>query len=95
MNLGILKKAKSLSIGVKIANPLLAEAEVEYLDKTSKSIDVSFEVSNDSLEKVKTIFNQSKPESISFVIWTTTPWTIPSNVAVCINPDIRLLSNCC
>jgi isoleucyl-tRNA synthetase len=66
----------------------LAEAEVEYLDKTSKSIDVSFLVSDDSLEKVKTIFNQSKPESISFVIWTTTPWTIPSNVAVCINPDI-------
>jgi isoleucyl-tRNA synthetase len=66
----------------------LAEAEVEYLDKTSKSIDVSFLVSDDSLEEVKTIFNQSKPESISFVIWTTTPWTIPSNVAVCINPDI-------
>ena len=66
----------------------LAEAEVEYKDKNSKSIDVLFEADNDSLSKLKEIFKTNKPESISFVIWTTTPWTIPSNVAVCINRDL-------
>ena len=66
----------------------LAEAEVEYLDKTSKSIDVSFEADKNSLSKLKKVFKTNKPESISFVIWTTTPWTIPSNVAVCINEDL-------
>ena len=66
----------------------LAEAEVEYKDKTSKSIDVSFEADKESISKLKDIFNTNKPESISFVIWTTTPWTIPSNVAVCINAEL-------
>jgi isoleucyl-tRNA synthetase len=66
----------------------LAEAEVEYRDKTSKSIDVSFEADAESLLKLKEIFKTNDPESISFVIWTTTPWTIPSNVAVCINSEL-------
>ena len=66
----------------------LAEAEVEYRDKTSKSIDVSFEADPESLLKLKEIFKTNDPESISFVIWTTTPWTIPSNVAVCINSEL-------
>jgi len=67
----------------------LAEAEVEYLDKTSKSIDVAFQVHEDSLEKLKGIFSTNISKSISFVIWTTTPWTLPSNAAVCINPEIE------
>ena len=66
----------------------LAEAEVEYKDKTSKSIDVSFEADKKSLSKLKEIFKINEPESISFAIWTTTPWTIPSNVAVCINAEL-------
>ena len=67
----------------------LAEAEVEYMDKVSKSIDVSFKVSDKYVSKVNEIFNQINIDNISFVIWTTTPWTIPSNVAVCINPDLN------
>ena len=67
----------------------LAEAEVEYIDKTSKAIDVAFKVDNSSLERVKDLFNTEYSEEISFVIWTTTPWTIPSNVAVCINPEYK------
>mgnify|MGYP001223527564 CR=1 FL=1 len=66
----------------------LAEAEVEYIDKTSKSIDVLFEVDNDSLSSIKKLFCNEEPESVYFIIWTTTPWTIPSNVAVCINPKM-------
>ena len=57
----------------------LAEAEVEYIDKISKAIDVAFEVDNPSLKKVKNLFNIEDLDEISFVIWTTTPWTIPSN----------------
>ena len=67
----------------------LAEAEVEYQDKVSKSIDVAFKVDEESADSVKTVFGFSESESISFIIWTTTPWTIPSNVAVCINPDLE------
>ena len=66
----------------------LAEAEVEYQDKTSKAIDVAFKVSVQSREVVMKAFDSNIQDSISFVIWTTTPWTIPSNVAVCINPDL-------
>jgi len=66
----------------------LAEAEVEYQDKVSKSIDVAFKIDDESLKEVKNIFGFQGGESISFIIWTTTPWTIPSNVAVCINPKL-------
>ncbi|MBQ3112490.1 MAG: class I tRNA ligase family protein, partial [Firmicutes bacterium] len=56
----------------------LAEAEIEYQDHKSASIYVKFQV-NDGKDKL--------PTDAYFVIWTTTPWTIPANVAICINPD--------
>ncbi len=66
----------------------LAEAEVEYEDKTSPAIDVGFEViqTDDTLNK---IFNVSLPvnSKVMAVIWTTTPWTLPANQAVCVHPD--------
>ena len=67
----------------------LAEAEVEYQDKVSKSIDVAFRLDDESLKNIKKIFSFDGDESIAFIIWTTTPWTIPSNVAVCINPELE------
>ncbi|MGI5874218.1 MAG: isoleucine--tRNA ligase [Bacillota bacterium] len=54
----------------------LAEAEVEYADHKSPSIYVKFPVKDG-----KGIL----PEDAFFVIWTTTPWTIPANVAICLN----------
>ena len=66
----------------------LAEAEVEYQDKTSKAIDVAFKVSVQSKEVVMKAFDSNIQDSISFVIWTTTPWTITYNVDVCINPEL-------
>ena len=66
----------------------LAEAEVEYQDKTSKSIDVAFKANEQSPKKLNEVFATNIVDGISFVIWTTTPWTIPSNVAVCINPEL-------
>ena len=67
----------------------LAEAEVEYMDKKSHSIDVKFKVLPQSLVSLCSSFQVKKTEEVYFVIWTTTPWTIPSNVAVCIHEDIE------
>ena len=66
----------------------LAEAEVEYEDKVSKSIDVGFKVKKDSLAKLSAAFSK-EIDSCSFVIWTTTPWTIPANAAVSIGPELK------
>ena len=57
----------------------LAEAEVEYKDKKSISIDVKFKLIDTE------IFSVNKP--IFVVIWTTTPWTLPANEAVAIHPE--------
>ena len=94
-SLGIIYKEGHLEKGEKPVHwcqesgSSLAEAEVEYIDKTSKAIDVAFKVDYSSLKKVKDLFNAEDSDEISFVIWTTTPWTIPSNVAVCINPKYK------
>ncbi len=67
----------------------LAEAEVEYEDKVSTAIDVAFEVKdNHALGKA---FGVSLPAdaSVHAVIWTTTPWTLPANQAVCVHPDLE------
>ena len=69
----------------------LAEAEVEYLDKQSHSIDVKFKVLPKSIESLCSAFQVDKVEEAYFVIWTTTPWTIPSNVAVCIHEEIEYI----
>jgi len=64
----------------------LAEAEVEYQDKTSPAIDVAFPVVE--RDKLLTAFNAEKTIGDAFVvIWTTTPWTLPANQAVCLHPD--------
>jgi isoleucyl-tRNA synthetase len=69
----------------------LAEAEVEYMDKNSHSVDVKFNVLPQYIDSLCSTFQIEKLEEVSFVIWTTTPWTIPSNVAVCINEDIEYI----
>ena len=58
----------------------LAEAEIEYQDHQSESVFVRF-----NLEAKPDFVTSDKPASI--VIWTTTPWTLPANLAVCINKD--------
>ncbi|MFZ2540242.1 MAG: isoleucine--tRNA ligase, partial [Gallionella sp.] len=67
----------------------LAEAEVEYEDKTSPAIDVGFEVKDKkALDK---IFGVTLPRDakVQVVIWTTTPWTLPANEAVCVHPELQ------
>ena len=66
----------------------LAEAEVEYDDKTSPAIDVKFKViNNDNFWERIGRKPQSKNKPVSIVIWTTTPWTLPANHAVSLNPN--------
>ena len=66
----------------------LAEAEVEYEDKTSQAIDVSFEVHPNHADKVARAFGLTHLRGPAFVvIWTTTPWTLPANEAVCAHPE--------
>ncbi len=62
----------------------LAEAEIEYQDDPCRSIYVKFQVTDD--KGVFAGMNIPK-EQVYFVIWTTTTWTIPGNVAVCLGPE--------
>ena len=64
----------------------LAEAEVEYADHTSPSIYVRFPLPDDGLRR---IFPEADPARSFIVIWTTTPWTLPSNMAVAVHPDFE------
>ena len=67
----------------------LAEAEVEYEDKTSITIDVGFALAAGEEQKLAKAFDlASLPEGQLFaIIWTTTPWTIPANQALNIHPE--------
>ena len=67
----------------------LAEAEVEYEDKTSDSIDVKYlAVDQDAIGEK---FGVSGLSDINIVIWTTTPWTLPASMAVTLNADFNYL----
>ena len=66
----------------------LAEAEVEYQDKSSEAIDVAFVAEDtDKLAAAFGLSELSKPAAI--VIWTTTPWTIPANQALNVHPEFN------
>ena len=68
----------------------LAEAEVEYQDKESISIDALFVVSDRSSFMDKALINLTNKEAdIAIPIWTTTPWTLPANQAVVLGEKIK------
>jgi isoleucyl-tRNA synthetase len=60
----------------------LAEAEIEYHDHTSPSIYVKFPVKDDITDLFDAV-----GEPVFVVIWTTTPWTLPANLGICLHPD--------
>jgi isoleucyl-tRNA synthetase len=64
----------------------LAEAEVEYEDRTSPAIDVAFKV-HDNAVLAKALRFTHIYEPVFAVIWTTTPWTLPANQAVSVHPE--------
>ncbi len=65
----------------------LAEAEVEYHDKTSFSIDVAFPVVDEE-DFARAVGELEGEGEIAVVIWTTTPWTLPANQAVSLHPQV-------
>ena len=58
----------------------LAEAEIEYHDHTSPSIYVAFDLVSE---------NGAVEKGTKFVIWTTTPWTLPANLGIAVHPDFE------
>ena len=62
----------------------LAEAEVEYADSSTPSIYVRFEALDDFSDRINEVKGKKK---LYVVIWTTTPWTIPANLAIAVHPD--------
>ena len=64
----------------------LAEAEVEYKDKTSLSIDFAFPIKNELLEG---IFSKQIKGPCFVASWTTTPWTLPGNLALTVNENFE------
>ena len=69
----------------------LAEAEVEYADKSSFAIDVRFRVLDPAalFERCQRVPDSRGEGPLSVVIWTTTPWTLPANQAVALNPGLE------
>ncbi|MGH8164911.1 MAG: class I tRNA ligase family protein, partial [Rhodanobacteraceae bacterium] len=73
----------------------LAEAEIEYKEKTSPSVYVRFRADSVQRDALLDAFGTARgterldevPEKIDVLIWTTTPWTLPANVAVALKPD--------
>ncbi|KZZ55518.1 isoleucine--tRNA ligase, partial [Oleiphilus sp. HI0123] len=71
-----------------VGGSALAEAEVEYQDKQSTAIDVRFNVADQTaVYEAFSVDAQDVPMSV--VIWTTTPWTLPSNQAVSLNAELE------
>ena len=65
----------------------LAEAEVEYADHSSPSIYVEFPLSPESAGELAGRVEALRGRDVSVLIWTTTPWTIPSNLAIAFHPE--------
>ena len=67
----------------------LADAELEYQDVDDNSVYVEFEVG--AIDVAKRVFNLTPNDDfpISLMIWTTTPWTLPANLAIAVNPDLN------
>lgn len=71
----------------------LAEAEVEYGDKRSPSIYVKFKVQPRSIRaKFKEVLPSLVNKDVSIIIWTTTPWTLPANLAIALHPELEYVA---
>jgi isoleucyl-tRNA synthetase len=69
-------------------NSALAEAEVEYADKTDPAVHVAFEATDTTRAQLSTIFGKGlEGQRVAAVIWTTTPWTLPANQALNLHAD--------
>ncbi|UEX89392.1 isoleucine--tRNA ligase [Staphylococcus ratti] len=76
---GLIYKGKKPVYWSPSSESSLAEAEIEYHDKRSASIYVAFDVKD---------AKGTVDEDAKFIIWTTTPWTLPANVAITVHPEL-------
>ncbi len=65
----------------------LAEAEIEYEQKISPSVYVRFTANAEQRKEILAAFGVNASERLSILIWTTTPWTLPANVAIALRAD--------
>jgi isoleucyl-tRNA synthetase len=74
-----------------VSETALADAEVEYADHTSHSIYVSFTLDATGMAKANQLSDELKPllDGAKFIIWTTTPWTLPANLALSVHPGFE------
>ncbi len=70
----------------------LAEAELEYRDRESPSVYVRMRVGDPA---VADRFRRGRDKDIAFLIWTTTPWTLPANMAIAVHPDLEYTAARC
>ncbi|MGD8292884.1 MAG: isoleucine--tRNA ligase, partial [Desulfobacterales bacterium] len=66
----------------------LAEAEIEYSDDSTPSIYVKFALKDDLSSKLPSL----KGKDVFVIIWTTTPWTLPANLAIALHPDFEYVA---
>src|SRR5947209_7538624 len=74
----------------------LAEAEVEYREHMSPSVYVKFPLAEDTIEakafKRELLGSDDDPRRVFFLIWTTTPWTLPANLGIAVNPNFEYVA---
>ncbi len=85
---GSLLKSKKPNYWCISCKTALAEAEVEYGDHVSPSVFVKFPMISDLSEAYPNL----KDKPVSIVIWTTTPWTLPANLAIALHPDLEYVA---
>lgn len=89
---GLIYKGKKPIYWCYDCKTALAEAEIEYKDEESPSIYVKFPLTSGSGKKLTSLLQNKQKGRItqtpSMVIWTTTPWTLPANVAVALHPEV-------
>ncbi|KAF2726025.1 isoleucyl-tRNA synthetase [Polychaeton citri CBS 116435] len=88
--------ARVLPYSTALNTPLSkSEASEEYRDVQDPAVTVSFPLLNEQEEKVKSAVEALKAKAdskeVCFIAWTTTPWTLPSNIALCAHPDYEYL----
>ncbi len=82
---GNLNRSKKPIYWCNSCQTALAEAEVEYADHSSPSVYVRFKIDDPKLDQV---FPEIKNlNNVYFIIWTTTPWTLPNNLGISVHPD--------
>lgn len=87
---GYLYKGKKPVHWCATCHTALAEAEVEYAPHRSPSIFVKFPM----VSEIGNLSSSLKGKEVSVIIWTTTPWTIPANLAIALHPDYHYAAVC-